>query len=516
MSSTDLSLLVVALLLIVDWSIRIAAIIIIPRNRRPTAAMAWLLAVFFIPYIGVLLFLLIGNPEAAAEAPAQAEGDGRVHPRRTPTCPRAARPTSSGRPGSRSVVELNSQPQRDADGRRQHRPPDRQTTRARSTRWPPRSTTAAQVRARRVLHPLLRPDDRTVLRRPRGRGRARREGARAARPLGLLAHAATTRRRSSASPTMGADVVPDAAGAAAQGQLPAARPAQPPQDPRRRRPHGVRGVAEPDRPHLQQEVEHQARPQVAGARRPRRRARRRRARTSSSSPTGSSSPTSCSRSEAEAARVDRRPAPARLPGRAERPRLRRREQPAACSSRCSTTRRSASSSRARTSCPTRRCSTRSPRPCSAASHVDLFVSEIGDQALVWHAQRSYYEALLRAGVRIYMYKAPYILHAKHFTIDDDVAVIGSSNMDMRSFGLNMEVSLMVRGQSFVAGDARRRGRLPRRQQGAHPRRLDEAAAALHGARQSRAAHERAAVSARTSAADAVRRRRAVARSSRGG
>lgn len=82
--------------------------------------------------------------------------------------------------------------------------------------------------------------------------------------------------------------------------------------------------------------------------------------------------------------------------------------------------------------------------------VDLFVSEIGDQALVYHAQRSYYEALLRAGVRIYLYPDPYILHAKHFTIDDDVAVIGSSNMDMRSFGLNLEVSLMVRGESFVS------------------------------------------------------------------
>ncbi|AWB87268.1 cardiolipin synthase [Mycetocola zhujimingii] len=81
--------------------------------------------------------------------------------------------------------------------------------------------------------------------------------------------------------------------------------------------------------------------------------------------------------------------------------------------------------------------------------VDLFVSEVGDQALVYHAQRSYYEALLRAGVRIYLYPAPYILHAKHFTIDDDVAVIGSSNMDMRSFGLNLEVSLMVRGDTFV-------------------------------------------------------------------
>ncbi len=81
--------------------------------------------------------------------------------------------------------------------------------------------------------------------------------------------------------------------------------------------------------------------------------------------------------------------------------------------------------------------------------VELFVSEIGDQPLVFHAQRSYYEALLRAGVRIYLYPAPYILHAKHLTIDDRIAVIGSSNMDMRSFDLNMEASLLVSGVDFT-------------------------------------------------------------------
>lgn len=82
--------------------------------------------------------------------------------------------------------------------------------------------------------------------------------------------------------------------------------------------------------------------------------------------------------------------------------------------------------------------------------VELFVSAIGDQYLVFHAQRSYYEALLRAGVKIYLYRAPTVLHSKHFTIDDDVAVIGSSNMDVRSFSLNMEVSVLVQGGSFVA------------------------------------------------------------------
>ncbi|WP_102194619.1 cardiolipin synthase [Microbacterium aurantiacum] len=89
--------------------------------------------------------------------------------------------------------------------------------------------------------------------------------------------------------------------------------------------------------------------------------------------------------------------------------------------------------------------------CDRGVAVELFVSEEGDQAVVYHAQRSYYEALLRAGVRIWMYRQPYILHTKSLTIDDETAVIGSSNMDMRSFGLNLEVSMLVRGAEFVTG-----------------------------------------------------------------
>lgn len=82
--------------------------------------------------------------------------------------------------------------------------------------------------------------------------------------------------------------------------------------------------------------------------------------------------------------------------------------------------------------------------------VELFVSEIGDQFLVFHAQRSYYTQLLEAGVRIQLHRAPTILHAKHVTIDDSVTVIGSSNMDIRSFLLNMETSIMVGGTDFMA------------------------------------------------------------------
>jgi len=89
--------------------------------------------------------------------------------------------------------------------------------------------------------------------------------------------------------------------------------------------------------------------------------------------------------------------------------------------------------------------------CERGLEVQLFVSEVADQWLVGHAQRSYYGVLLEAGVRIFLYPAPYILHSKHFSIDDDIAVIGSSNMDIRSFSLNAEVSVLVRGASFVAG-----------------------------------------------------------------
>jgi cardiolipin synthase len=86
---------------------------------------------------------------------------------------------------------------------------------------------------------------------------------------------------------------------------------------------------------------------------------------------------------------------------------------------------------------------------SRGVQVELFASAIGDQTLVYHAQRSYYEELLRAGVSIYLYREPTVLHSKHFSIDDEIAVVGSSNMDIRSFSLNMEVSVLVHGREFV-------------------------------------------------------------------
>jgi cardiolipin synthase len=81
--------------------------------------------------------------------------------------------------------------------------------------------------------------------------------------------------------------------------------------------------------------------------------------------------------------------------------------------------------------------------------VELFVSAEADQFMVAHAQQSYYTALLEAGVRIWLYQSPYVLHAKHFTVDEDLAVIGSSNMDYRSFALNFEVVMMMSSPAVV-------------------------------------------------------------------
>ena len=51
-------------------------------------------------------------------------------------------------------------------------------------------------------------------------------------------------------------------------------------------------------------------------------------------------------------------------------------------------------------------------------------------------------------MKLYLYR-PAFLHAKHMTVDDTMALIGSSNMDIRSFVLNSEITLIVYDQGFT-------------------------------------------------------------------
>ena len=80
--------------------------------------------------------------------------------------------------------------------------------------------------------------------------------------------------------------------------------------------------------------------------------------------------------------------------------------------------------------------------------IDVVISAVVDQRLVSLAQRSYYEELLDCGVCIHAYR-DYLLHAKNVSVDGCLAIIGSSNVDLRSFELNEEVSLLIYGGESV-------------------------------------------------------------------
>lgn len=81
--------------------------------------------------------------------------------------------------------------------------------------------------------------------------------------------------------------------------------------------------------------------------------------------------------------------------------------------------------------------------------VRVVVSEVVDHKLVNLAQTSYYGELLAAGVRIHRYRN-FLLHAKAVRIDDSLGIIGSSNIDVRSFQLNEEISLLLIDPPTVA------------------------------------------------------------------
>lgn len=74
--------------------------------------------------------------------------------------------------------------------------------------------------------------------------------------------------------------------------------------------------------------------------------------------------------------------------------------------------------------------------------VKLLVPSISDSHFVNVANHSYFTELLQAGVEIYTYHKGFV-HAKTIVVDGDLAVVGTANMDFRSFDLNFEVNAMI-------------------------------------------------------------------------
>ena len=86
--------------------------------------------------------------------------------------------------------------------------------------------------------------------------------------------------------------------------------------------------------------------------------------------------------------------------------------------------------------------------------VQVIVPKNGDSKLVTAASHTYCESLGRAGVSIYEYGPP-MLHAKTILIDETVGVVGTANMDNRSFRLNFEVAAVFYDTQTLARMARR-------------------------------------------------------------
>ncbi|MDE7005771.1 cardiolipin synthase [uncultured Alistipes sp.] len=85
----------------------------------------------------------------------------------------------------------------------------------------------------------------------------------------------------------------------------------------------------------------------------------------------------------------------------------------------------------------------------AGVDVRLMLPGHSDSRVVDLAGRSYLDDLMKAGVKIAFY-TPGFLHSKLLIVDDDLAVIGSANMDFRSFEHNFEVSAFVYDRDFNA------------------------------------------------------------------
>ena len=87
---------------------------------------------------------------------------------------------------------------------------------------------------------------------------------------------------------------------------------------------------------------------------------------------------------------------------------------------------------------------------AAKSGVDvrIITPHYPDKKSVFEVTRSNYEPLLQAGVKIYEF-TPGFIHSKNFISDDEIAVVGTTNLDYRSFYLHFELSVLFYKSSLV-------------------------------------------------------------------
>lgn len=77
--------------------------------------------------------------------------------------------------------------------------------------------------------------------------------------------------------------------------------------------------------------------------------------------------------------------------------------------------------------------------------IRIMIPKIPDKKYIYYITLSYIESLLKLGVKVYMYSG--FIHSKMIVIDDKVATIGSTNVDIRSFRLNYELNAFLYGEN---------------------------------------------------------------------
>ncbi len=80
--------------------------------------------------------------------------------------------------------------------------------------------------------------------------------------------------------------------------------------------------------------------------------------------------------------------------------------------------------------------------------VSIILPKENDSLMVHWASRTFFDDLLAAGVKIYNFNKG-LLHTKSMLIDNRLALVGTVNMDMRSFLLNFEVTMVVEDPAFA-------------------------------------------------------------------
>lgn len=80
--------------------------------------------------------------------------------------------------------------------------------------------------------------------------------------------------------------------------------------------------------------------------------------------------------------------------------------------------------------------------------VRIILPQMADHLLPWLSSFTYYPKLLAAGVKVWRYQ-PGFMHQKVLLADEDFAIVGSINLDYRSFMLNFELSAAVQDRAFA-------------------------------------------------------------------